>query len=249
MPSYDKRKNIKEIKTKTGVFRKQTYGVKRILNMLRNAYENNQSYITLDGDKIDISKNKKHSKDKYKLFLSATECVNCHIKGSYFAKERINKDDQYHLDLYAIKKETKNGKTIKKEVKFTKDHTIPKSLGGRNELNNYKVMCDECNVKKGSKVIITNNDDSNETNFLRNIIHMCTISEGYTKELNARFNQLREGKTNKTKKLKSDLKFLNQIDSKVLDKILIDNLDVIEKYELIKSKKIQKLKFLRVQQL
>lgn len=35
---------------------------------------------------------------------------------------------------------------------MTKDHIIPKSKGGKDELNNYQTMCVICNVKKGNKI-------------------------------------------------------------------------------------------------
>ena len=79
---------------------------------------------------------------------SGIECVECGIKGLYFAKETddcYSENPRYHLNLYA-----KNNKG--KEVLMTKDHIIPKSLGGRNNIQNLQTMCCNCNYKKGSNL-------------------------------------------------------------------------------------------------
>ena len=34
---------------------------------------------------------------------------------------------------------------------MTKDHIIPKSKGGKNELSNYQTMCTYCNNEKADK--------------------------------------------------------------------------------------------------
>lgn len=83
--------------------------------------------------------------DRYKLFFTkGYTCVDCGIVGQYFALERNwNIDQRYHLNLYGI---DENGE----EVQFTKDHIIPKSLGGKNQLDNYQTMCKCCNNKKGN---------------------------------------------------------------------------------------------------
>lgn len=41
------------------------------------------------------------------------------------------------------------------EVLMTKDHIVPKSLGGRNCLENYQTMCCVCNCNKGNGEIKT----------------------------------------------------------------------------------------------
>ena len=35
---------------------------------------------------------------------------------------------------------------------MTKDHTMPKSKGGADHLDNLETMCDQCNHKKGSTI-------------------------------------------------------------------------------------------------
>lgn len=72
------------------------------------------------------------------------ECVNCGIKGAFFALERTNKKYPWNLELYAI---DSNGE----EVLMTKDHIKPKSKGGKDHISNTQTMCTSCNMKKGNK--------------------------------------------------------------------------------------------------
>lgn len=96
--------------------------------------------VKLDGDII------KGNSQRYQLFFTkGTKCVCCGIEGKYFAKEKRIKDKSYHLNLYGI---DNSGK----EVLITKDHIIPKSKGGKDELENYQTMCIRCNENKGNKV-------------------------------------------------------------------------------------------------
>lgn len=80
----------------------------------------------------------------------------CGIEGVFIAKERdwtAQKGSKFHFNLYAI---TPDGK----EVQMTKDHIIPKSLGGPNHPDNYQTACATCNKKKGNDIrfnLLTNN--------------------------------------------------------------------------------------------
>lgn len=81
--------------------------------------------------------------DRYKLFfIKGYTCVDCGLEGKYFALEKDKKANRYHLNLYSVK----DGE----EILMTKDHIIPKSKGGIDELNNYQTMCRICNGKKGN---------------------------------------------------------------------------------------------------
>ena len=89
------------------------------------------------------------TKDRYKCFLNkGYQCYMCKVKASYFALEKVSSSsyDGYAINLYAKKE---NGK----DEYFTKDHLIPKSLGGKNDLSNYDTMCWTCNRKKGSSLL------------------------------------------------------------------------------------------------
>lgn len=89
--------------------------------------------------------NVKLTSSRLRLFaLKGTTCVACGVVGSFFVKERCRDTENYHLNLYAIK----NGM----EILMTKDHILPKSLGGKNHIDNYQTMCTHCNNQKGNDV-------------------------------------------------------------------------------------------------
>lgn len=93
-----------------------------------------------DGDSIHMGS------DRYLNFKhNGTVCVSCGIPGLYFRKERNYGDDKYHFNLY--------GSSIDGiEVLMTKDHILPKSLGGKDHLSNYQTMCTVCNGKKSNRL-------------------------------------------------------------------------------------------------
>jgi hypothetical protein len=72
-------------------------------------------------------------------------CAGCNKKGEIFALEYIKSKsyEGYSLNLYSS-----DG------TYFTKDHIIPKSLGGKDSIQNYQTMCWKCNSLKGSKILI-----------------------------------------------------------------------------------------------
>ena len=96
---------------------------------------------------------------RYQLFLEkGTVCKKCGLKGTFFALEKHRSEgevdtkkstwstsDKYHFNLYGI---AKNGD----QVMLTKDHIIPRSKGGKNNLNNYQTLCIKCNSKKSDSV-------------------------------------------------------------------------------------------------
>jgi hypothetical protein len=86
----------------------------------------------------------KMSSYRYQLFaLKGIQCVNCKIKGEFFAMEKSGRSKRYHLNLYGRRNNT--------EVLMTKDHILPKSKGGLDQLENFQTMCVYCNSKKGNK--------------------------------------------------------------------------------------------------
>jgi len=91
----------------------------------------------------------KMDSQRYQLFASkGVECVGCGLKGEYFGleKNRGQEGDRYHFNLY--------GQRDAVEILVTKDHIIPKSKGGQNILDNYQVMCFNCNIEKGDSLCL-----------------------------------------------------------------------------------------------
>jgi hypothetical protein len=77
---------------------------------------------------------------RLRTFTKSTVCKCCGLEASYFAVERDTGQETYHLNLYGIR----DGK----EVLFTHDHTLARSLGGDDKIHNTTTMCNECNFKK-----------------------------------------------------------------------------------------------------
>lgn len=85
---------------------------------------------------------------RYQTFATkGTDCVECGLKGSFFALEHHSADtsEKCHLNLYGIDKQGE-------EVMMTKDHIIPRSKGGKNVLSNYQPLCIKCNQQKADYV-------------------------------------------------------------------------------------------------
>lgn len=96
--------------------------------------------VDFDGDLI------KGNSQRYQTFFTkGCKCAVCGISGKYFVKERHLSDKAYHLNLYAIDNDGN-------EVLMTKDHILPRSKGGANNVSNYQTMCKICNELKGNKV-------------------------------------------------------------------------------------------------
>jgi len=76
-----------------------------------------------------------------------TICVTCGVEGAYFALEQCNgvATDRAHFNLYALNADNK-------EVLMTKDHIIPRSKGGKDNLSNLQPMCSVCNLIKSDSL-------------------------------------------------------------------------------------------------
>lgn len=86
------------------------------------------------------------SSSRYRLFEKNHVCVECGCEGEFYVIERNGKDKNgnfagpYHLNLYSI--------VEGRLMMMTKDHIVPKSKGGLNNMTNYQTMCISCNSKK-----------------------------------------------------------------------------------------------------
>lgn len=68
------------------------------------------------------------------------KCQNCNIKPSFFALG-LDKSKRWHLDLYSDNHDM-----------FTIDHIHPKSKGGKNNIENYQLLCKVCNEDKSDNI-------------------------------------------------------------------------------------------------
>lgn len=83
---------------------------------------------------------------RYVVFRKSCTCVICGVEGTVMCLDTKPNDQKHgraHFNLYGI---MPSGRV----VMMTKDHIVPKSEGGTNELDNYQTMCETCNHEKGS---------------------------------------------------------------------------------------------------
>lgn len=126
-----------------GLIRKETYSIDEVGEKVKDILfekDNRNAKVDFDGDLI------KGNSQRYQTFFTkGCKCVVCGIEGRYFAKERHLQDKAYHLNLYAV---DDNGT----EILMTKDHILPHSKGGADDISNYQTMCKLCNEAKGNKL-------------------------------------------------------------------------------------------------
>lgn len=124
------------------LIRKSTYSIEEVHDKVKHVlFEKDKrlAKVDFDGDLI------KGNSQKYQTFFTkGCKCAICGIEGKYFAKERHLQDKSYHLNLYAV---DDNGE----EILMTKDHILPRSKGGIDDISNYQTMCKLCNEAKGNK--------------------------------------------------------------------------------------------------
>lgn len=81
---------------------------------------------------------------RYKTFIEkGYKCVCCGRIGTYYALEKSEGSNQKraHFNLYSDD-----------NMLMTKDHILPRSMGGKDCIENMQTMCEECNVNKGNTV-------------------------------------------------------------------------------------------------
>jgi len=91
------------------------------------------------------SKKVKMNSERYQVFAKELKCCKCGIEGKFFAleKDKNQKSKFWHFNLYALDEEGC-------EVLMTKDHIVPRSIGGEDVLGNFRTMCSKCNNSRGN---------------------------------------------------------------------------------------------------
>lgn len=112
------------------------------LSIIEDVYNKKETKIKIRKYKI------KTKDDRYLNFIeNGFKCAKCGIEGRFVNLE-CNSKLGNHLNVYGIDKENK-------EVLLTKDHIYPKSKGGLDDIKNYQVLCEKCNINKSDKSPIT----------------------------------------------------------------------------------------------
>lgn len=111
------------------------------------------SYIWLDTPHG--SHEVKVSSYRLELFRQNPKCVKCGRMGHLWLLQAHRPNERPHLNLYhAGPDEIGEWKNLSDNglILMTKDHVIPRSLGGPTNLTNLQTMCSICNGKKGCKL-------------------------------------------------------------------------------------------------
>jgi len=99
--------------------------------------------LTFDGVEYIVKPNS----PRYILFKEkGLTCVSCgKTANSCFLEYAPGTEPTAHFNFYYVEKGFQ-------DLLFTKDHIIPKSLGGKDHQDNYQPMCMTCNNIKDSKI-------------------------------------------------------------------------------------------------
>lgn len=99
------------------------------------------------------------------FYQKGVRCVCCGKEGTHFRLCGDDDTNRRHFNLYAD-----DGSLL------TKDHIVPKSKGGRDNVDNMQTMCEQCNKRKGNfspdikvEYIVATHTDTNKELLFRTI--------------------------------------------------------------------------------
>jgi len=126
------------------VIKMETYSIDEVINYL--------SLHKIFSAKSASRSNKKFHNMKvyaeysaYQLWMKYIDnlaCVNCQRKANFFKLHKHQEiKDVYFFQLYCLDQNMS-------AILMTKDHIIPKSKGGKNNIDNYQLFCRICNKAK-----------------------------------------------------------------------------------------------------
>jgi 5-methylcytosine-specific restriction endonuclease McrA len=132
--------NVKNVRGERQVLKE--YGIEEVLPFLPVLGGKKEKDYKVGNDTFKV----KMYSDRYKMFLDNLSCVRCGIVGSIFKLERMTDGiiERAHFNLYAINPVTGI------DILMTKDHILPRSMGGKDKFINYQTMCTFCNNDKGN---------------------------------------------------------------------------------------------------
>ena len=106
--------------------------------------------FTVDGKSYQV----RMDSDRYKLFRQNRHCAACGLEGTHMVLDLPYGHNQPHFNLYGLE----DGQL----VLMTKDHIVPRTKGGRDEMANYQTYCHACNQIKGCDDL-----DNNQVRLIR----------------------------------------------------------------------------------
>lgn len=123
------------------------YTIEEVFNLLGESNLNGNSVNKTETNTIIVDGYPVYAQSfRYKLFYQkGLSCVCCGKQGAYFTLDtprdckKVTERTHRHFNLHAA-----DGTLM------TKDHILPKSLGGEDALSNFQTMCEDCNKNKGN---------------------------------------------------------------------------------------------------
>ena len=123
-------------KKKSNLIRIGEFKIEDVMPFVENSFEYDpKKEYDVNGVKYIVKMNSQ----RYFTFQKSMSCAACGLAGTKFFLERFAKDPKFvaHFNLYA----EEHGQFIL----LTKDHIVPKALGGKDYVSNYQTMCSVCN--------------------------------------------------------------------------------------------------------